>query len=383
MRNNFGSVLMVISFLGAAPLSAQVVDAGAVKLRLFGRVQTQFSTTSVDEAELIAGGRNPTLPIPSTMFESRRIRFGAELEFEKWLTGKLETEFGMARLQVRDAFLQMNFDPRMQMRIGQFKKPFSLMQLTSSLVWPVIERGVRIRGLPDALAFQDSAAGGARALQTFRGLPVVGEEQELVEVFGYQNFDLGASVMGKLGRLSYHAGVFNGTGSDRADDSNGKSYAARLTYALSTKTPVVFGGAVSYRETRVPLRPTIETLDGTAFEADIEIGAFRKKGLHLLGEFVVGDNLADDGEQFVAAQAVGAWFVPLAHERFEGLEFAGRVSRGDPRGDVDDDEALFLTPGINLYFFGRNRLMLNYELFITSDRFDNAHAIRAQAQLSF
>src|SRR5687767_4292774 len=87
--------------LCSAPLAAQTIEAGDVKLKLIGRVQTQFSTTSVDEGDLVALGRAPATPIPSTNFETRRIRFGAELEYEEWLTGKMEMEFGMARLQIR------------------------------------------------------------------------------------------------------------------------------------------------------------------------------------------------------------------------------------------------------------------------------------------
>jgi hypothetical protein len=367
----------------AGPAAAQTTEAGDVKLRVFGRVQAQFNTTSVDEATLIAAGRPPILAVPASTFETRRIRFGAEVVFKDWLTGKLETELGMARLQIRDAYLNMGFDPRLEVRIGQFKKPFSLLQLTSSSVWPVIERGVRIRGLLDMLTLEDSLAGGTRVLQSFRGVPVVGEEQELLEVFAYQNYDLGAAVLGKFGPFGYTVGVFNGPGFDRPDDTSAKSYAGRFTYKLPSSYPVSFGGAFSYRETRLRQLPTIDERGGTAFEGDVEIGAFRKEGIHFLGEFVIGDNLQDPDEQFLATQGVVAYFLPLSGPKLEGLEFAGRASYGDPRTDVDGDQGLLLTPGVNIYFFGRNRLMFNWDVFKTSDRFDTENALRAQAQFYF
>lgn len=365
------------------PVAAQTIEAGDVKVRLLGRVQAQFSTTSVDEAELIAAGRAPASAVPASTFETRRIRFGAEVTFRDWLTGKIENEFGMARLQVRDAYLNMAFDPRLELRIGQFKKPFSLLQLTSSSVWPVIERGVRIRGLSETLALQDSLAGGTRVMETFRGAVVLGEEQDMLDVFLYQNFELGATVHGKLGGLGYSIGVFNGAGWDRPDDTDEKSFAGRLTYKVPTKLPVTVGGAFSYREFRVTNRPAIQTEGGTAFEGDLEIGTFRRAGLRFLGEVVVGDNLQDIDEKFVGAQGIVAWFLPLEGKKLEGLEFAGRVSYGDPRGDVDNDEGMLLTPGINLYFFGRNRLMFNWDVFTTSERFDSENALRAQAQFFF
>jgi hypothetical protein len=383
MRFSIVAHLLLIAAASTGSLHAQTIEAGALKLKLLGRVQTQFSTTSVDEAALLAAGRAPASAIPSSMFETRRIRFGAEAEYDKWLVGKLETELGMARLQIRDAFLNMAFAPQAQLRVGQFKKPFSLLQLTSSSVWPVIERGVRIRGLADALSLGDSLAGGTPALTRFQGSVMPGEEQELLEMQGYQSFDLGASVHGSLGAFGYHAGVFNGAGFDRPDDTDGKSWAARATYKLGKDLPITLGAAASYREIRTQSRPTIETRDGTAYEADVEIGAFRQKGIHILAEVTTGTSLAADTADFFGAQAIASYFIPLANERFEGLELAGRVSHGDPSNAVDGDDGLLLTPGINLYFHGRNRLMLNWDFYQAGDRFSDENAFRAQAQFYF
>lgn len=383
MRFVVGMALLAASGLLAGPAQAQTIEAGEVKLKLLGRVQAQFSTTSVDEAELIAAGHTPAAAIPSSTFETRRIRFGAEVTFRDWLTGKLESEMGMGRLAIRDAYLNMAFDPRLQLRVGQFKKPFSLLQLTSSSVWPMIERGVRIRGLGVSLFQQDSVAGGAPVLQTLGALPVLGEEQDLLDVFLYQNFDLGATIHGKFGQFGYTAGVFNGQGWDRAADTDGKSYAGRVTYTLSSELPVTLGAAASYRQFRVDNDPVIQTRDGAAFEADVEVGAFRREGIHFLGEVVVGDNLANSDEQFLGAQGILSYFHPLSGKKLEGLEFAGRASYGDPRRDVEADQGMLLTPGVNLYFFGRNRLMFNWDVFLTSDRFENENALRAQAQFYF
>ena len=383
MRRGLGWLGVWVMVVAAGPVNAQVIEAGDVKLRLLGRVQTQFSTTSVDEEELVALGRPLTTAIPSSQFETRRIRFGAELEFEKWLMGKLETELGLARLQIRDAFLNMAFDPAFQLRVGQYKKPFSLMQLTSSSVWPVIERGVRIRGLLESMVVRDSLAGGTRVIQNFRGLPVIGEEQELLEIFQYQNFDQGASILGRIGGLGYHFGVFNGTGSDRPDDNDSKSYSGRLGFTF-TKLPITVAGAFSYREFRVRNQPTILNNSGIAFEGDIELGAFRKKGIHVMGEFTIGDNMVQTDDQFLAAQGIIAWFQPLSNPRIEGLEIAARASYGDPRREVEEDEGLLLTPGVNVYFFGRNRLMFNWDLYMTSTRLgESENALRAQVQFYF
>ena len=377
-------VAVAAGFLLLLPVSGAAQSGESdFQIKLIGRIQSQFNTTSVDEAELVAAGLNPS-PIPSSTFEMRRLRFGAEAEYEKWLTGKLELELAMARLQMRDVFVNFGFDPRFNLRFGQFKKPFSLLQLHSSSTWPVIERGVRIRGLSELLTHTDTTAAGSRLLGSFRGTTVLPEEQEMLEVFGYQSFDLGAALHGRLGSFGYTVGAFNGTGSDRADDTSGKSYAARITYSLPVDLPLTVGTAVSHREYRVSTHPAIQTNEGTAYEVDVEIGAFRRAGLHVLGEVAFGDNLSRADEGFLGAQAIAAWFQPVRNARIDALEVALRGSYGDPQRDLDDDSGWLLTPGVNVYFSDRNRLMLNWDVFSpVSDRFDGANALRVQAQVYF
>ena len=376
------ALLLAWLLLGTSQLAAQTIDAGDVRLKLIGRIQSQFNTTSVAEAELLAAGADVN-PIPASTFEIRRLRFGAELEYQKWLTGKLELEYGMARLQMRDVYVNFGFDPRLNLRIGQFKKPFSLLQLHSSSMWPLIERGVRIRGLDALMELQNESAGGPDLLGSFQGDAVLPEEQELLEVFGYQNFELGAALHGRFGAFGYSAGVFNGNGSDRAAETSDKSYAARVTYQLPIQVPVTLGSGLSHREYRVSGAPGVQTADGTAYEFDIEIGAFRRAGLHLLGEVAFGTNLGAD-DDFLGSQAVLAYFQPIEGQRIDGIELAARASYGDPQRDLDDDSAWLFTPGVNLYFGGRNRLMLNWDFFDPSaQRFTSENALRAQAQLYF
>ncbi len=381
MRAIAATILGMVLML---PVTSAAQNTGDVRIRLIGRIQSQFSTTSVDESELVAAGLNPST-IPATTFEMRRLRFGAELDYQKWLTGKAEVEMAMGRLQMRDAFVNFGFDPALNLRFGQFKKPYSLLQLYSSSMWPLIERGMLIRGTTDKMLHADSTAGGTRLLSSFRGVAVMPEEQALLEVFGYQNFELGAAVHGRMDGFGYTAGIFNGTGADRSDDTNGKAYAARITYQLPIDLPFTFGAAISHRDYRIAQRPTIQTNSGTAYEFDVEVGAFRRQGPHLLGEVAIGENLAVADDDFLGAQAILAWYEPIRDDRVQGIELAGRVSYGDPRRDFDDDGGWFFTPGLNVYFSGqRNRLMFNWDVFNPkADRFDTENAVRVQAQVYF
>jgi hypothetical protein len=375
-----GVLLLVLTLLAAPSLSGQTPPE--IKAQLIARMQVQYNTTSVAEEALIAAGRTSS-GFASSTFEVRRVRFGADVAFNEWLTGKFESELAMGRLTMREMYINLGFSPEIQLRMGQYKRPFSLMELTSETVWPVIERGVRIRGLTDALAVSDSLAGGTRVLSVFRGNPVPGEEFEILTQFGYLSYDLGASLHGKVGQLGYHVGAFNGEGSDRSDTNDEKSFAGRLTYEFKTELPITLGGAVSYRETRTAAEPELRNATGTAYEADIEIGAFRRPGFRFLGEVTTGTNLAVD-EDFRGGQGIIAYFKPITGNRVEGVEIAGRVSYGDPRTEVSDDEGLLLTPGFNVYFSGRNRLMINWDYYqAAGERLSGENALRLQAQFYY
>lgn len=370
---------LVVVLAGQA--QAQTIEAGSLRLKLGGRIQYQFNTTSVSEEDLANDGVSVTLP--ESTFEMRRARFGANLAYEEWLTARLEFEFAMARLQTRDVWINFGIADAFQVRAGQFKKPFSLLQLTSSATYPVIERGARIRGLADALRTADLDNPIGPVLTPFRSGLLIGEEQDLLDQLGYQSYDMGAEVHGEVGRLTYAAGVFNGAGSDRLSETGVKAFAGRATLQLAKTKPLVVGVAASRRAFR-PLATSRDTRDGVAFEADLELGAFRRPGVHVLAEVSGGDNLAVDGSTFFGAQGVVSWFQPITHTRVEGWEIAGRASWGDPRDNVEGDAGLLLTPGINLYFSGRNRLMLNWDVFLSeSDRFREENALRAQAQIYF
>lgn len=370
--------MAVLSVIAIRPLAAQ--KAPKIEIEPIARMQMQFVTSSVDEAALLAAGRAPATS-PSSTFEMRRIRFGAIVTVNDWITAQYESELAMGRLATRSTYVNFAFDRALEFQFGQFKKPFSRMELNSENIWPVIERGVRIRGLADALALSDSLAGAPRALTSFRGALIPAEQYEILSTLGYLGYELGAMVQGEAGPFGYALGVFNGEGADRSDANDSKSYAARLTYRMKTKLPIAMGAAISRRESRLASRPTIVTVEGTAYEADLEIGGFRRPGLRFMGELATGDNLAVDAG-FLGAQGMLSWFKPVAGSRIEGIEVAARASYGDPSTDIEDDEAVLLTPGFNVYFSGRNRMMINWDVYRpTGGRFETENALRIQAQL--
>lgn len=348
-----------IALLVTSEAAAQV-RAGPVELDFTGRAQMQMNTTSVDEDDL-PGFRD----LADLAFETRRVRFGAKLSFDEWITGIIEADFGGPGAILTDGYLDVELDPALVIRAGQFKKPFSLIELTSNTQILTIERSVRIRGLEDLV-----------------GVP--GEEQWLVDASMYKGRDIGVMAHGAIGVLGYAAGVFNGSGANAREDRGSKAYAGRLTYAPAE--PLTLGAAVSAQPTG-SLEPLGDELTGIAWSLDAEYGEFRGDGLHVMAELVFGDDgllaVAGDAPDMLGTQAVAAWFAPRPG-RVEGIEPLLRVSYGDPDTDLDGDSGFLVTPGLNVYFTGRNRLMLNGDIYVPSqDGLDTEYALVAQLQVHF
>jgi len=372
-----GAWLGVVASLLASPAASQVVTQGDVTIRIVGRMHVQYNTTSVSEAEIAEPG--VVASIPGSTFEMRRARIGALISVGDWITGQVEPDFANRELSVRQAWIDVAFSEKLQVRMGQFKKAFSPIQLTSSLETPSIERGLRIRELTSA---EDRADGGYGdpVLTRIAGTPVLGEEQDILGMFGYMGFDVGASVRGQQGAFGWEAGLFNGTGPDALDDTDGKAWAGRLTWKAPVEMPVRVGVSASGSERALD---ALTVVDGTAFAVDVEVGAFRRPGVHLLAELASGTNLVSR-ERFLAGQTMAAWWVPAHRQRLEGFELTGRASWGDPDRTVAGDEGVLLSPGFNLYFGGQTRFMVNWDAYVPGGaRFRTQSALRVQTQLAW
>jgi hypothetical protein len=352
---------------GAGSVHAQTPSITAT---VTGRAQFQWNSTSVAADEI---GE----PLASSTFETRRVRLGASVRVGDWIRGFIEPDFALGRLQLKQVWIALELDSALVVRAGQFKKPFSVINLTSSAAHPMIERGVRMRGLSEALGAVNTGE-----LSSVRGALLIGEQHTLLETQGYLAYDMGVSIEGQLGRLGWAGGLFNGNGPDARDENGGKSLAARVTYAIAAGAPITLGAAWSRRELNWPTAADPATRSGDAFEVDVELGGLRQ-GWWGLAELSSGTNLATE-ERFLGAQAVAARFMRTGGTRIEGIEPMARVSYGDPDDTVDGDSGMLLTPGLNLYFAGRNRLMFNWDVFVSeNDLHETQHAGRAQINLYF
>ena len=372
MRNTLVTVVVAVMASGMA--QAVHAQTPAVRVSWSGRAQIQWNTTSVDEVE--AG---MTSPVAWSTFETRRIRLQASITAGDWVRGVIEPEFALAQLALKQAWIALDFDPAFSLRAGQFKKPFSLILLSSSTQLAPIERGVRIRNLNRALSEEDGAV-----FNTLDGDMILGEEQTLVSVMQYGDYDIGAAIEGEKAGFEWSLGVFNGAGADTRDHNDSKTFAGRVTYGVPVATGLRLGVAASHRDVSLEGdNGLFETHKGTAYSVDLELGQFRD-GVWLVAEAIRGTNLITD-ETLLGAHAMLSYFHDLGNtRRIQGVEPVGRISYGDPDDTIDGDEGILLTPGINLYMLGRNRLMFNWDLFLPrGDAFSSQHAFRAQLNLHF
>jgi hypothetical protein len=354
----FALALSVTGVTAARPARAQtptapVLKVGAAEISINGRVQAQFNTTGVDEE-------------PATEWELRRVRLEATVKVNDLVSGKIQPEFAGSRVALRDAYIRLTFDPAFQVLAGQAHRPFGIITPTSSTRILPIERGVRIRGVAADL-----------------------DQYNLVSGLGYSERDVGIQVTGEpagapLG-LSYALGYFNGPARAEAAGESTDQVVARLAVRPAERLRI--GAGWSTREflaSEVLPDEDVELDRGHAWEADVEYGHYGP-GLHLVGEVSYGDLTPSLGTRFFGAQGWLAYRTGAVSRAVSGVEPVLRVSYGDPnvngRGDATGGGTL-VTPGINLYLGGLNRVMLNYDWW-NPDVGRRHGSFKAQFQLAF
>ncbi len=271
---------------------------------------------------------------------------------------------------MKDAYLRLTFDPSFRATFGQFKRPFDVFELTSSTQILVVERAGGIRGV-DACG----SVGGACSYS------------RLTEKLEYADRDIGLMLDGVLGNndeWKYMVSVTNGAGSNDEEENDAKSYSGRAEFTpLEGLTIASHIGIHDYID-----ESGVEPEDEYAFAygGDVEWGNFNE-GLHVQAGITAGDNWKDpdggDPETFFTAQGIVTYKLPVSDSRFvEAIEPVGRLSWADPGTDVDTDKGWLFTPGVVLFFGGRNKLGVNVDIWWPSEG-DTEYSIKLQSYLHF
>ena len=332
------------------------------ELKISTRTQFRYTYTMTDDQSLTDDNGAFNLP-------RARLRLDG-FAFYPWLKYKVQYDFtgqddagaSPARKSpdLRDLYFDLARNPRATVRLGQFKAPFGLQELTSSGDQEFVDRSVASE------AFAPSRQEGAMLWGTGFG-----------KKFGYE------------------AGVFNGNGRNRkTNDDTGYMYVARVhldpggEYKLSEsavdhpdKVNWTIGLSYMLNSTQASLLKTAEDLKQTTGEAFF--------GLKYKRLFALADYYSRTEEQAAGAPdvdsggaigQVGFFLVPGK------IEVALRYSYFDENGDVVQNTEIEKRIGFGYYFskhdlkFQADYGQVEDEASATDNKTD---VFRAQLQIVF
>jgi len=198
--------------------------------------------------------------------------------------------------------------------------------------------------------------------------------------------------------------VLNGeSGAANADMNTKKQFVGRTSYRTSVGgLPLTLAGAAAF--TDLPSRSPDGELRGEYFhnfEAWVEVGDFGG-GPHVQAGAVFGENplqsvrgepIEDsDAASFADMftwQLIGSYRARLGEGGglggiLEAVEPIFRITQANPNTDLGDDVVWGLTPGLQLFFGGRNRLALNWDVVLfEDDLLESENSFKAQYQFHF
>lgn len=327
------TVLVLTALLLALPAVAEAqtsITARGADLRIGGRLHTQYGSSFVDGA--------------ASDFSIRRARLIVDGSFGEFVSGRVQADFARGG-SLQDAWIRLNFSDGFRLSFGQFKRAFDLFELSSSTDLSLIERTGQVVGY-------DMCTGVGRLCSYSR----------LTEALGFAGRDTGVKVDGASGQLSYMATITNGTGIGTPDVNDRKSFSGRLSLTATDNVVVsVNAAAKDYVD------PMAESAFALAFGGDVQVGTWRD-GLLVQAAVVSGENwrsldVNDVPGSVLTAQVAASYYVPLEGDRIIGIEPVGRISVADPDDGIDEDGGLLITPGLMLYFSGKNKIGFNYDYY--------------------
>jgi len=279
---------------------------------------------------------------PAAEFSVRNARLQLHARQGKLLQAAVEGEFaqelgGDAGLSVlRDAFVRIKPLRALRLKLGQFKRPFSRLELEPRRKLRLIRRGL----------------GNAW----------------IIEELGYGDRDIGLQLDGRFGEatgLGYAVGVFNGRGRNRSEDDpdGSKDFVFRVDSDPTEWLSVGLNASYKWFDTEIrPLYPRSALMGG----GDLLI---RVGDLRLLGEGLYGENHAyTDGTRSWNALLMASYEIPLQSAWKLELEPLAKGELLMIQHDLRDGHATMATLGSNLHVGKYFRLMVQGELIRYGDR---------------
>jgi phosphate-selective porin OprO/OprP len=329
---------------------------GDYKIKLGGRVQTDFSFVDADSAladrfDFESGS------------EFRRARLFVEGTIKERFEFKAQYEFATGEVQVKDVYLGLTKIPVLGgIRVGHFKEPFGLEQLTSAKYLPFLERAYvgepeRNMGIMAHNAIKDERL--TWALGTFQDTDDSGTSRG--DGWNTTARITGLPMYQDDGRRLFHVGL---AGSHRSpvDDTYrirerpGSHISPRLIDSGSVATTGVdlLGLELAYVH-----GPFWAQAEGTQISVDEPTSGDLSTSYVQAGYFLTGENKAYKKSAAVFDRlkpksdflegGIGAWEIALRYATSDYTD-----------GDLIGGEQDGITVGLNWYPHSAARVMLNY-----------------------
>ena len=270
-------------------------------------------------------------------FLIRRARVTLAGEILKNILYKIQVDAVKSPLLL-DAQVEFKIIPQAILKVGQFKVPFSLENLTSSSDLDTINRSQA--------------------------------EEKLCpgRDIGSQGRDIGAVLTGKFTRVEYTLGIFNGSGINKTDNNDMKDVAARV---ILSPLDALSCGASFYKG------KYSSSLDAPPVRRDrVGLELYLHKGdLSLKGEYIFAkDDVISKSGWYLQA---GYFFIP------KKLQSVLKFDSYDKDRGMADDQKDIITLGVNWFLSGKTKFQVNYEIYREESGKVSDQAVLALFQAGF
>ncbi len=240
--------------------------------------------------------------------------------------------------EVKDAFIGLTFDPGLDLRAGQFKMPFSAIEMESAWTLPVVRRGLLHDLLLDRLQLAGRRPGAQ--LETGPG----GSADLRVTLGGWQG-------------SGYDGDLVAG----ESDDAFAKNWAGRVSVEPGD---VEVGVSVESRVAEPVFAQGLERF----WAAELDVTWKGDAGGRIWAEVIAGeswldDDVADDDDPiFTAGRLIAAWRLGPDGKGVPYIEPFLMVGGIDPDSSIESDLVYELCAGFNAGRWDRWRLQLQAEV---------------------
>lgn len=384
MKRGAGVAVLAALLAVASPVQAQEGDeakfkTGALELTFNGRVQVQAGTSSCNEFP-VPDDSACEEQVPGSDLFLRRVRFTVSGKINDMIDFRIQPDYNKVdQVGLKDAWGRFSFSKAFRLKAGHFKRPFDGFVLVSSTQTLTVEREVAIRGIEGLLA------------------PNV---TSFSTEFDLSDRDIGVELNGSTsnGLFTYWVGGFTGNSDLKFQDSNAsKQFIGRgqIKLAAGPKDLKIAAAAAATDASYETVSEGMMSKYYYNYELFADWGDFND-GPHAQLGFIFGDNPLQNpaggdidletGEDFASIaswQAIVSWKFPVGSGNM-ALEPLFRLSWADANTDVEDNEVWAFTPGVQLFFYGRNKLSLNWDIASpVTDLLRSENSFKARLQFYF